>query len=292
MCLNDNLESITKANDLCNNYGVDTISAGATIAFAIECYENGLITTTDTDGIRLTWGNDEAIVAMTEKLVKREGFGDVLADGVKVAAEKIGKGAEEFAVHIHGQELPMHDPKARLNYATPYAADPTPARHTQGAYGYRPTGGVEFPPMERGSQAGRGEANKMGSVLMHVVNSAGLCMFGYMSMDMSAITDFLTLATGRDYSLENVLRTGERIANIRQAFNVREGLKPADIKMPNRVAGRPPLDKGPTAGRSVEIETLVRDYMVAMDWDPESGKPSRSKLHDLGLADVAAVLWP
>jgi len=292
MCLNDNLESIVVANDLCNNYGADTISAGTTIAFAIECYENGLITSKDTDGIELTWGNDEAIVAMTEKLVKREGFGDVLADGVKAAAERIGKGAEEFAVHIHGQELPMHDPKARLNYAAPYVADATPARHTQGNYGYRPTGGVEFPPMERGTQSGRGEANKMGSVLVHVVNAAGLCSFGYMCMDVSAITDFLTLATGWDYSLDNVLRTGERIAAVRQAFNVREGLKPADIKMPNRVAGRPPFDTGPNASKSVEIETVVRDYMVAMDWDPESGKPSRSKLQELGLADVAAVLWP
>ena len=292
MCLNDNLESIIKANDLCNSYGVDTISAGATIAFAIECYENGLITSKDTDGIELRWGNDEAIVAMTEKLVRREGFGDILADGVKVAAEKIGKGADEFAIHIHGQELPMHDPKARLNYAAAYQADPTPARHTQGSYGYRPTGGIEFPPMERGSQAGRGEANKMGSILMHVVNCAGLCSFGFMSMDMSAVTEFLSLATGWDYDLNEVLKTGERIANLRQAFNVREGLKPADFKMPNRVQGSPPLDKGPTAGRSVEIEAMVRDYLVAMDWDPASGKPSKSKLQELGLGDVAQVLWP
>ena len=146
--------------------------------------------------------------------------------------------------------------------------------------------------MESGSQAGRGEANKMGSLLMHVVNCAGLCSFSYMSMDMSAITEFLSLATGWDYSLENVLKAGERIANIRQAFNVREGLKPADFKMPNRVLGRPPLGKGPTAGKSVEIETLVKDYLVAMDWDPDSGKPSKSKLQELGLGDVAEVLWP
>ena len=292
MCLNDNLESIIKVNDICNRYGVDTISAGCTIAFAIECYENGLITSKDTEGIELRWGNHEAIVAMTERLVRREGFGDVLADGVKVAAEKIGKGAEEFAIHIHGQEVPMHDPKRFLYYAATYELDPTPARHTQGSYGLRPASGPEYPAYDRKSMAGRGEAHKMGSNLMHVVNCAGLCMFGYTFMDMSAVTEFLSLATGWDYSLENVLKAGERVANMRQAFNVREGLRPGDFKTPNRVLGRPPPEAGPTAGRSVEIETLGRDYLVAMDWDPDSGKPSKKKLSELGLDDVAKELWP
>src|SRR4030043_381050 len=99
------------ANEICNLYGLDTISAGATIAFAMECYEKGIITKKDTDGIELTWGNSQAIVAMTEKMLKREGIGDILADGVKIAAEKIGKGAKEYAVHIGGQEPGMHDPK-------------------------------------------------------------------------------------------------------------------------------------------------------------------------------------
>lgn len=292
MCLNDNLESIIKINDICNRYGVDTISAGCTIAFAIECYENGLITSKDTEGIELRWGNHEAIVAMTERLVRREGLGDVLADGVKVAAEKIGRGAEEFAIHIHGQEVPMHDPKRFMNYAATYQLDPTPARHTQGSYGSRPASGLEFPAFDRKSSAGRGEAHKMGSNLMHVVNCAGLCQFGYQCMDLSAVTESLSLATGWDYGLEDVLKAGERIANMRQAFNVREGLRPGDFKAPNRVLGRPPLETGPTAGRSVDIETLGRDYLVAMDWDPDSGKPSRSKLRELGLEDVAQVLWP
>ena len=292
MCLNDNLESIIKINDICNRYGVDTISAGCTIAFAIECYENGLITSKDTEGIELRWGNHEAMVAVTERLVRREGFGDVLADGVKVAAEKIGKGAEEFAIHIHGQEVPMHDPKRFMNYAATYQLDPTPARHTQGSYGYRPASGLEFPAYDRKSSAGRGEAHKMGSNLMHVVNCAGLCLFGYQCMDLSAVTESLSLATGWDYGLEDVLKAGERIANMRQAFNVREGLRSGDFKVPNRVLGRPPPETGPVAGRSVDIETLGRDYLVAMDWDPDSGKPSRSKLQELGLEDVAQVLWP
>jgi len=292
MCLNDNLESIIAINDICNRYGVDTISAGSTIAFAIECYENGLINSNDTEGIELRWGNHDAIVAMTQKLVMREGFGDVLADGVKMAAEKIGKGAEEFAIHIHSQEVPMHDPKRFMHFAATYQLDPTPARHTQGSYGYRPASGLELPAYDRKSSAGRGEAHRMGSNLMHVVNCAGLCQFGYQCMNLSAVTESLSLTTGLAYSLDDVLEAGERIANIRQAFNIREGLKPRDFKVPNRVLGRPPLDAGPVAGRSVDIETLGRDYLLAMDWDPDSGKPSKSKLQELGLEDIAEALWP
>jgi len=130
-CLNNNIESIIKANDICDRYGLDTISAAATIAFAIECFENGLITRADTDGIEMTWGNHKAIVAMTEKLARREGFGAVLADGVKVAAEKIGQGADQYAIHVQGQELPAHDPKHSFNYATgegPRASCGTAAR--------------------------------------------------------------------------------------------------------------------------------------------------------------------
>ncbi len=290
MCLNDNLESIVKVNDICNRYGLDTISAGVAIAFAIECYENGLITDKDTDGIQLKWGNHQAIVAMTEKLAWREGFGDILADGVKVAAGKIGKGAEEFATHIHGQEVPMHDPKALIAYATTYL-DATPARHTQGNEQFIPAGGLELPSFDPAGFAGRGEAHKMGSNLGHVMQCAGLCMFGYVSLDANALPEFLNLVTGWDYSIDDLLKIGERIANMRQAFNIREGISVSDFKVPNRVLGRPPLEAGPTAGRQVDIETLLRDYLVAMDWDPDSGKPSRGKLMELGLEDVAEAFW-
>ena len=120
MCLNDNVESIIYLNHICNNYGLDTISAGCTIAFAIECYENGIITKEDTDGVALKWGDHKAIVEMTEKLAKREGFGDILADGVRIAAKKIGKGAEKYAMHVCGQEIPMHDPRAFAGQALSY----------------------------------------------------------------------------------------------------------------------------------------------------------------------------
>jgi aldehyde:ferredoxin oxidoreductase len=292
MCLNDNLESIIMVNDICNRYGLDTISAGSVIAFAIECYENGIITSRDTDGIELKWGNHEAIVAMTEKLAKREGFGDVLADGVRLAAEMIGKGAEEFAIHIHGQEVPMHDPKQFKHHAAGYL-DSTPARHTQGTEAPpAPSSGLQLPAYDFNSYAGRGEAHKIGRCLMHYVNCSGMCQFGYMFMDASALPEFLSLATGWESSLNDLLNIGERIANIRQAFNIREGITVADFHVPKRVLGYPPLESGPIAGISVDIESARRDYLVAMDWDPETGKPLRKKLVELRLEDVADDLWP
>jgi len=291
MCLNNDLESTIMAADICNRYGLDTISAGCAIAFAIECYENGLITDKDTGGIQLRWGNHEAIIAMTEKMARREGFGDVLADGVRAAAKKIGKGAEKFAIHIHGEEVPMHDPKAvrAVDYAPTYLLDATPARHTQYSV---PISGLELPPFDPMSFAGRGEAVKITRNLQHVNQCAGLCMFGYVSLDANALPDFLNLVTGWNLSIDDLLKIGERIANIRHAFNIREGITLNDLKMPDRVLGRPPFEAGPTAGRQIDMETLAKDYLAAMDWDPNTGKPSRKKLLELGLEDVAKALWP
>jgi len=291
MCLNNNLESIIKANDICNRYGLDTISAGCTIAFAIECYENGIITKEDTEGIELTWGNHQAIVAMTEKLAKREGLGAALADGQKVATEKIGKGAEQYAVHIQGEEVPMHDPKLGFHYATTYRLDATPARHTQGSEGMMPPG-LPIPTFDQKSSSGRGEAHKAGSNFNHVMNCAGMCMFMYISLpDANAVTEFIGAVTGWDVTKDELLSTGERISNVRHAFNIREGLNPLEFKVPDRLLGRPPQKEGPLTGVTVDEDTMVQEYLTAMDWDPKTAKPSKKKLQELGLEDVAKELW-
>jgi len=292
LCLNNNLESIIKANDICNRYGLDTISAGATIAFAIECYENGLITKADTDGIELTWGNHQAIVAMTEKLARREGFGDVLADGVKVAAEKIGKGADQYAMHIGGQELPMHDPKFRLGYAISYVLDATPARHTQGAEGVRPRGLTLPPtPRDRNVFTGRGEAHRILMNVMHVVNTAGLCMFGMDTAGFPWIPAFVNAVTGWEWDEAQLLKTGERIAALRSAFNAREGIKMTALKVPGRVFGKPAQKEGPLAGVEIDEKTLHREYLEAAGWDVNTGWPTESAVEALGLADVARMIY-
>jgi aldehyde:ferredoxin oxidoreductase len=289
MCLNNNPESVIMANDICNRYGLDTISAGTTIAFAIECYENGLITNKDTGGIELSWGNHQAIIAMTEQLARREGLGDILADGVRAAAWKIGGGAEEYAMHVGGQEPGLHDPRSALSYTTTLL-DATPGRHTQGNTSLIAQG-LPMPQFDPASPSEMGEANKIACNMNHVVQSAGTCYFGYLCIEANHIPDFLNLVTGSNYSVEDVLRIGERIANLRQAFNILEGISANDIRIPNRILGRPPLTGGPTAGKEVNVETLQRDFFAAMDWNPETGKPSKTKLLELGLEDVAEALF-
>jgi aldehyde:ferredoxin oxidoreductase len=273
MCLNTNADSITMANHLCNYYGIDTISTGTTIAFAMECYEHGIITQKDTDGIDLKWGNHHAIVAMTEKLAKREGFGAVLADGVKKAAARIGKGTEEFAVHIGGQELGLHDPKfdfpgfAGTPTAAKYAVDAAPGRHTGG---FGPTHWSWL-----------------------VINAAGLCLhINTVVNGAKYVTDYLGAVTGWDRGLPEILKCGERIGVMRHVFTLREGDNPLQRKVHGRIVGRPPQDIGPLAGVSADLEAQVYWNLGAMDWDRVSARPSRQKLLDLGLDDVAAELWP
>jgi aldehyde:ferredoxin oxidoreductase len=272
MCLNDNVESLIYLNHICNNYGLDTISAGGTIAFAIECYEKGIISKDETDGIALEWGNHKAIVEMTEKLAKREGFGDILADGVKVAAKKIGKGSKKFAMHVCGQELPMHDPRDVHNpynkkNALMYIADATPARHTQS-----PHDGF-------------------------ALQATGICSFGGFlgrgGEGVPQLTDFINAITGWSITTSDMRVIGDRIATMRQAFNVRDGLKPSDFTYPDRVLGKPPLKSGPLAGVTIEkqVNLQVEEYFKSMDWDLKTGKPLRKKLIELGLEDVARDLW-
>lgn len=279
-CLNTNAESIAMAGHLCNAYGMDTISAGSIIAFAMELYEHGIITKNDTDGIDLKWGDPDALVAMTEKLVKREGIGDILAEGVKIAAEKIGGGAEQYAVHAGGHELGMHDPKLfghplqfpRHPTATVYKMDSTPGRHT-GAFG--PDG------FER-----------------HLNNSMGTCLFVYLSplpSDLFCSSPFaapmMKAVTGWDRSYEELIKAGERIANMRHVFTLREAGNPKERFIHGRVTGNPPQTDGPLAGVTCPEEEETIWNLGALDWDRITTKPSRKKLLELGLDDVIDDLW-
>jgi len=299
LCLNDNLESIVMGNEICNRYGIDTISAGNAIAFAIECYENGLINKGDTDGIDLTWGNHTALIAMLNKLVRREGLGDVLADGVRVAAQKIGHGADQFAIHVHGQEPAMHDPRFGPSFATAYAVAAEPGRHTQCGLAPLEEGaaitGLEIPGdlLLRNVYTGKGAVDSWLMNQTHVGNSIGICLFGNWIMPREALPTLLSCITGWDVTPEELTTTGERIAAIRQAFTLREGIKPAkDFKLEGRLKGDPPLEKGPVANVTVDVKALCDDYYKALGWDSETGTPSKKRLLELGLNDVAADLWP
>ncbi|HUS69795.1 MAG TPA: aldehyde ferredoxin oxidoreductase family protein [Anaerolineae bacterium] len=293
--LNDNLESIVKANEICNEYSLDTISVGATIAFAIECFEEGVITARDTDGLELTWGNHSAIVALAEKIARREGLGDILADGVKVAAEKLGHGAEQYAIHVAGEELPGHDPKFMPALATTYLMDATPGRHTQGG-GWPPPGIKVRGTKMKYVYEGQAEDFYRLMTSMHVVNSAGLCMFGHFAYHINLLPRQLTAVTGWDYTLDDVWETGMRIATMRHIFNLREGHNPLLWNVPGCMVGDPPLQEGKLKGITIDHITMRRELLEYVGWHPQTTIPSEESLRKLGmeflLEDVAAFKVP
>ncbi len=299
MCLNNNLESICHLNNICNDYGMDTISTGATIAFAIESYEKGIIKKEDTGGIELKWGDHNAIVRVTEQMAKGEGFGGrVLGDGIKKAVELLGEATQEFAMECGGEELPMHDPRFQPGMATVFVVDATPSRHTQYSSANAETEFVppdlDYPEIkDRYTYSGKGETHKLLSSLGHVVNCAGLCMFASSITPATAIPEYLALVTGKKFTMEDVLKIGERVANLRIAFNLREGIWNKKMyKLPRRVLGQPPLSEGPTKGVSVDNETQIKDYYQAMEWNPETGVPKRAVFKRLGLDFALEVTEP
>ncbi len=178
----------------------------------------------------------------------------------------------------------MHDPKMSAFQATTYQMDATPARHTQGAEGWLNPVGLPLPEYDSTSDSGRGEAHRMAANAAHVVNCAGLCIFGAACSPVDALVEFMSAVTGYDRDLDGLLLAGERIANMRHLFNLREGLNPVKFNVPARMLGKPPQQAGPLAGKEVDSETLVRDFCLAMGWDPVTAQPNAARLKQLGLA--------
>jgi aldehyde:ferredoxin oxidoreductase len=292
MCMCDDLETIIKLNEMCNRSGLDTISAGTALAFAMECFENGIISEADMDGIPLTWGNAEAMVAMVDKMAARQGFGDILADGVKIAAQKIGGGAEKHAIHIGGQEPGLHNALFLPGRGTGFVCDPTPGRHTAapmaridgGPGAFAPYAELKIEQFERYSYTGKGPMSATASRYLQAGASAGLCLMPLMVFGNFPFVDFFNAVTGWKLSVADVLTTGARIQTLRQSFNFREGIQPADVKLPDRMSGRPPQKEGPVAGVTLDIDNLAREFRQAMGWNPDSGRPEAAELEKLGLA--------
>jgi aldehyde:ferredoxin oxidoreductase len=287
------LKAILRSNELCNRYGIDTISAGATIAFAMESFEKGLISEQDV-GFRLRWGDGQAATRLVTEMSFREGFGALLADGSRRAAQQINPRAQQFAIHIMGQELAMHDPRLEPGVGLVYLADATPGRHTQACDYVGPPGwDIGFPGFAKdvGDQRGRGRFMKPLGNLFHVLQASGACLFGYLSMTVDFLPEWLAAVTGRDYSLDELLVCGERIASLRQAFNVREAVNMLEAQIPWRAYGQPPLDGGPNAGVTVKIVSLLQEYLHEMRWAPDSAIPEQERMGQLGLDWVVDQLY-
>jgi len=287
LLVNNDLMSIFLLNDLCNRAGIDTISTGGTVAFAIECFENNLLSKNDTDGLELKWGNSGAIVELVKKIIKREGFGDILADGSKVASEKLGKG-EEFAIHSLGQELGMHSPKYYKSLGASYAFDPTPGRHTSATLDMfvqgpirTPNGlfeGITFPKkFKRKGEDDRYEAEKIVAEIYQFTNCVGLCQFAWF-MQKYPLFDLVKAVVGWDLFAEEAMKIGQRIQTLRQAFTLREGVNLINNKLPDRTYDMNYLED-------------YKRYCEKIGWNPENGYPKVETLKNLNLEYVIKDLY-
>jgi aldehyde:ferredoxin oxidoreductase len=293
MCLNDNLEAVMKAIDLCDRYGLDTIAVGTTIAFAMECFDRGIINEKETGGIVLTWGNAAATLEIIEQMGERRGFGAILADGTRKAAERIGRGSEQYAVHVHGAELPMHNPRQfpGTGHIIAYSCDPTPARHVQsrGISSLENARDLGPYPEFKGSKTelndfeAKIEIYRTGNSWFHFVDACGMCSFPMVTGTLP-IVDFVQAVTGWDFTAAELLMTGERIQTLRQLFNFREGVRPGEFTLPKRIIEPPSV--GPLKEIRYPIEDIRRTYFRAMNWDPITGEPSLKRLQELGLNGI------
>lgn len=293
LLLQDDLDAIIEANELCNRAGIDTISTGGVIAFAIECFVNGIIDKNDTGGLELGWGQTENIIKLIDMIIHREGIGDVLADGVKRASEKIGKGSEKYAIHAGGQELPMHDSKLDPGYAIAYECEPTPGRHTVSSYQNASLYSVKqmFPAATKMIKNAKGKTAKKvnlysaGTYYMQLLNGCGMCYFGAITSKIPLV-DYINAATGWNKSADEYLTIGERILNMRKAFNMREGIKPSDYKLPDRAIGKIPLKKGPLKGVTIDMDELRKEFYSSVGWDMNTGGPTKEKLNELNIGSL------
>jgi aldehyde:ferredoxin oxidoreductase len=297
--VDDNL-AVLKANEMANAYGLDAISTGVAIAFAIECFENGIITDGDTGGLQLHWGDGDLVVRTVERIARREGFGDVLAEGVERMARRFGPESLPFNMTVKGQELPMHEPRLKPALGVGYAVAPVGADHmmnmhdtaftSKGRSMDRVNSALAEPigPVDRESL---GE-DKM-QVFYHELNwshfqdCALICMF--YCYDYEHLAEALSGVTGIEYGIADILDIGERAQTLSRLFNLREGFTAEDDQLPERVMTA--FDEGPIEGSGISPQDFVwfrKRFYERMGWDPDSGVPGEECLGRLELDQLLA----
>lgn len=299
LCLNTDLVTVAKANELCNKHGIDTISTGVVIAFAMECYEKGLLTKKDSGGIELNWGNPNVILTLVESIAFRRGIGSLLAEGVKRAAKEIGRGAEDFALHIKGQELPMHEPRGKKGLGLSYAVSNRGACHLQAEHDdtfedpkwLRPEFGLDKT-VDR-LDVGREKAKnvKILLCLWGLYDSLSVCKFTCFpegGISLERLAEIVNAATGWRATPNDLLKVGERALNLSRAFNVREGFSRKDDTLPKRLME--PLADGPYKGQAIteaDLNGMIDNLYEFLGWNNETGAPTRDRLDTLGIGYVA-----
>lgn len=289
-------DAIFLINEILNRAGMDSISAGHACAFAIECYENGILTKEDTGGLELNWGNLSAVTQLLEKMIAREGIGDLLADGVKIASKKIGKESEEFAMHCGGQEPGMHDTRLDPILGVIYSGDATPGRHTTGSAQYynmmRLWDKVSWAPRisrylkeEEYIPTDKEALKAVASVAYkQLTDGAGGCMYAMITgLSHWNLFDYLNAATGWKNTPDDYMKIGRRMHTTRQLFNIKHGIDPISFKLNDRMAGNPALTEGPLKNRTVPIDQMLRNFWKQSGWDDQTGIPLESTIQELGL---------
>jgi aldehyde:ferredoxin oxidoreductase len=298
-CLIANPEALQEAYTICNKYGMDSISVGAVVAFAMECFEKGLITKDDTGGIELTWGNHQAMLEMVRKIGEREGFGELLGEGVRRAAERIGGIASEYAMNVKGLEFPAHDPRSLAGYSLGYATGSIGAAHmeAQGAdmlenvydaelFSPRTSPELGFPTvLNRFDAKGKGVMVAKTQDFGCLLDSLTICLFLSLAqwVQPSQYVELLNSATGWDMDLNEFLLIGERIFNLKRMFSARRGISRKDDILPARILTHK-LTSGGTEGNMPHLGLMLNEYYTCRGWS-EEGIPTKERLAKLGLKE-------
>jgi aldehyde:ferredoxin oxidoreductase len=294
------LDKLALINQLHAQYVLDSISCGAVIAFAMECYEHGIITKEMAGGLDLSWGNADTVVELVHQIGKREGFlGRLLGEGVKRAARELGKGSDRFALHVKGQELPMHDPRGKKGLSLAYALSPTGADHMEAPHdplyaGFHPQGhplgvlGLIEPLDPLTLDAKKVRAFYVTQQVWSAYNSVGMCDFvgaPLNALQLQPMIDYVNSVTGWNMSLYELMKVGERNNTLARMFNVREGFTPEDDVLPQRL--HEGIGNGALKGEKVDPDQFFsarRTYYEMAGWDPQTGRPNASKLAELGIS--------
>ncbi len=299
---NGDLRLALAAHDLCNRLGMDAIATSEAISFAMECRQRGLLTPDDADGLSLEWGDPATILGFIRKIAAREGVGDLFADGIREAARRLGRGTEEFALHVKGLEVFQADPRGIKGYALGYAVASRGGDHLRSEPWFEFSGDAEAGRRRFGhpDSAFRLKHGGKGALVKHFEELAALsdctevCKNTAVNMEVLTFeraARALTAATGFDYSPEEIQQRCEALMNLERAFIVREGIRRADDVLPKRFTGEPlPAGSGESTGSTVGLDEMLDQYYAARGWDGATGIPTEAKLQSLGLGEVAADL--
>jgi aldehyde:ferredoxin oxidoreductase len=314
-CAIDNMPAIWKCKESCTELGLDYASAAGVIAFAMELFQRGILTGKDTDGLDLSWGNEDSVIALIQKIASREGFGDVLAEGSVRAAAKIGKGAERYVMATKGMEMMQSDPRSSLRgwifgqFTNPRGGDNVKSTHCY-ADRYNPNWWIDqydmpeevkkkiysMPPQEVGETwEGKPLMCRWFEDMYSAANALGLCFFNVgfrMVLGPEYLSGLYSACTGLETSSEEMIELGERVFTLLKAYNVRQGVTRKDDTVPDRFFEEPQPD-GPAQGAILSranMDALLDEYYGLRGWDPKTGMPGHKKLVELGLPDIADEL--